>query len=348
MWADNQISEPLFFGHLVYHLINDPRDRRTMLAAAKTGHLGPTVFRSSDCGRTWKEATQPLAFPKSAEKPRVVDHTFWLTPGHASEPNVWYAGTSPQGLFRSEDGGDTWQPVAGFNEGPNYADWTALEAPPDGARLHSVNIDPRDPKHMYIGMSLGGVFETHDQGATWSPLNKGCELDWLPGQELEYGHDPHCVRVHPQHPDRLYQQNHCGVYRMDRTEGRWHRIGRNLPKEVGDIGFPMVVHPSDPERCWVFPMDGTEVWPRTSPGGKPAVFMTKDAGTTWVRQDRGLPAKNAWFTVYRQAMQMNSEGALAFGTTQGEVWLSRDEGEWWSREVDHLPRVQSIEWAQFE
>jgi hypothetical protein len=120
-----QLDGRHFFGHTVYHLVIDPRDRRTLLAAARTGHLGPTVFRSRDAGRSWIEASRPPAFPKAAEgeKGRVVDHVFWLTAGHASEPDVWYAGTSPQGLFRSEDGGDTWEPVSGFNDHPQYRLW---------------------------------------------------------------------------------------------------------------------------------------------------------------------------------------------------------------------------------
>src|SRR4030081_1451684 len=121
-----RVEGPHFLGHVIHHAVLDPRDRRTLLVAARTGHLGPTVFRSSDFGETWKEAAKPPAFPKAheGEKGRVVDHTFWLTPAHASEPNVWYAGTSPQGLFRTEDGGDTWAPVPGFNDHPMYAKWT--------------------------------------------------------------------------------------------------------------------------------------------------------------------------------------------------------------------------------
>src|SRR5512147_3286756 len=120
-----KLSTPLFLGHIVHHVVLDPRDRRTLLAAAKTGHLGPTVFRSTDLGRSWKEARRPPAFPRAAEGThgRAVDHTFWLTPGHASEPGTWYAGTSPHGLFRSEDGGVTWAPVAGFNDHPEQHKW---------------------------------------------------------------------------------------------------------------------------------------------------------------------------------------------------------------------------------
>src|SRR5215510_6668452 len=351
-WA---INGPVFLGNIAHHLVLDPRDRgegRTMLMAAKTGHLGPTVFRSTDFGETWKEASKPPAFAKAPEgqKGRVVDHVFWLTPGHASEPEVWYAGTSPQGLFRSEDGGDTWESVTGFNDHPMREKWTGGpgDGTPDGPKMHSINIDPRDPDHIYLGMSSGGVFESTDRGASWKPLNAGCVADFLPDPNPEYGHDPHCMRVHPAAPDILYQQNHCGIYRMDRNEGRWTRIGENMPKAVGDIGFPMVVHPRDPETVWVFPMDGTQVWPRTSPGGKPAVYRTTNAGKKWQRLDNGLPQGQAWVTVFRQAMTADAHNPVGiyFGTTGGEVWASLNEGDKWTCIARNLPHIYAVEAAE--
>jgi photosystem II stability/assembly factor-like uncharacterized protein len=344
-----KVAGPMFFGHIVHHLVLDPRDGRTLLAAARTGHLGPTIFRSGDFGRSWKEAAKPPAFAKAPEgkKGRVVDHTFWLTPGHASEAGSWYAGTSPQGLFRSEDGGETWTGVAGFNEHPQYAQWTGGEqdGTPDGRKLHSVIVDPRDARHLYIAMSSGGVFESTDRGAGWKPLNAGCDAEFLPDPQPEYGHDPHCVRLHPLAPDILYQQNHCGIYRMDRREGNWTRIGKRMPKKVGDIGFPIVLHPRDPNTAWVFPMDGTSVWPRTSPEGKPAAYVTRNAGKTWQRQDTGLPPAQGWFTVKRQAMSGDAHQpvGLYFGTTGGELWASRNEGGAWSCIARHLPEIYALE-----
>lgn len=344
-----KVSAPMFLGHIVYHVVLDPRDRRTMLAAARTGHLGPTVFRSTNGGRTWKEAQKPPAFRKAGpgKTPLKVNHVFWLTPGHPSEPEVWYAGSSPQGLFRSGDGGRTWAGVTGFNEHPKRYDWVGgdQDGTPDGPKLHSIQIDPRDPKHMYIGMSGGGVFESNDKGKDWAPLNKGCVADFIPRPDPEYGHDPHNLQLHPAAPDRLYQQNHCGIYRMDRAEGRWIRVGERMPRRVGDIGFPIVLDPRDPDRVWVFPMDGTSVWPRTSPGGRPALYTTRNAGKTWKRLDKGLPPSNAWFTVKRQALARDDRDKLGlyFGTTSGEIWGSRDEGESWRCLVRHLPEVYSVE-----
>ena len=343
---------PHFLGHIISHLRLDPRDGRTLLAAAKTGHLGPTIFRSTDLGRSWKEAARPPAFTAAGAgvDGRAVDHTFWLTPGPAAEPGVWYAGTSPQGLFRSDDGGVNWAPFSCLNDDLLYRKWmgTVQDGTPDGPKLHSIIIDPRDPAHLYIAMSGGGVHESTDGGKSFQPLIDGLEVvEGFDRSDATF-HDPHCLRLAPSRPDRLYQQNHCGIYRLDRPATTWQRIGRNMPAEVGDIGFPLVVHPRDADTAWVFPMDGSTVWPRTSPGGKPAVFATRDAGDTWQRLDAGLPASDAWWTVKRQALTADERDpvGLYFGTTSGELWASRDEGRSWGCIARHLPEIYAVEAAE--
>ncbi len=343
---------PHFLGHTIHHLVLDPRDGRTLLAATRTGHLGPTIVRSTDLGRHWHEAAQPPAFPKArdGEKGRVVDHTFWLTPGHASEPGVWYAGTSPQGLFRSHDGGVRWEPAFDMGAHPQFTPslGTSQDGTPDGPKLHSILVDPRDPAHLYFAMSGGGVHESRDRGRSWRPMVAG--LDVVEGFDPANiaVHDPHCVRLCPGNPDRLYQQNHCGIYRIDRPSDTWQRIGRNMPKRIGDIGFPMTVHPRNADVAWVFPMDGSSVWPRTSIGGVPAVYGTRNGGRTWQRSAAGLPERDAWWTVKRQAMA--ADGAdpvgLYFGTTSGELWSSRDEGGQWRCLAAHLPEIYAVEAGQ--
>ena len=346
--ASWELSDPMFLGHVAQHVVLDPRDGQRLVAAMRTGHLGPTVFLSDDLGESWREATRPPAFRTGERLARSVSAVFWLTPGHADQPGVWWAGGSPQGLFRSGDGGDTWEPVDGWNDHPQWETWAEWpeQNTPDGSMLHSINVDPRDAAHMYLGLSSGGVFETTDGGADWHPLNAGCQVGFGPDLFPEFGHDPHCVRLHPLLPDRIYQQNHCGIYRMDRADARWVRIGDNMPAEVGDIGFPVELHPRDPDTLWVFPMDGTDVWPRTSPDGKPSVYRSQDGGASWQRCDAGLPAR-AWMTVKRQAMTVDSGDAVGvyFGTTSGEIWASTDEGETWQRIAEHLPEIYSLEWA---
>lgn len=342
---------PHFLGHVIHQLVLDPRDGRTLLAAAKTGHLGPTIFRSTDLGRTWQEAVQPPAFARARDGGgRAVDHTFSLTPASAAEPQTWYAGTSPQGLFRSDDGGVTWAPFSCINDDPQYLEWmgTVQDGTPDGPKLHSILVDPRDPKHLYVAMSGGGVHESVDGGGHFAPLIEGLEVVEGFDAAKPTFHDPHCVRLCPSNPDRLYQQNHCGIYRLDRPGHKWARIGDSMPREVGDVGFPMVVHPRDADSAWVFPMDGQTVWPRTSPGGKPAAYGTRDAGRSWTRLDAGLPPEQAWWTVKRQAMtaDVREPVGLYLGTTSGELWLGRDEGASWTPIARHLPEIYAVETAE--
>jgi photosystem II stability/assembly factor-like uncharacterized protein len=348
---------PHFLGHTISHVKLDPRDGRTLLAAAKTGHLGPTIFRSTDFGKSWKEAKQPPAFarPGNGLPARSVDHTFWLTPGHASERDTWYAGTSPQGLFRSEDGGVTWSPLPSVNDDPQLREWmgTVQDGTPDGPKLHSITVDTRDPAHLLFAMSGGGVHESRDAGRSWRTLIKGLEVVEGFDPNTVTFHDPHCVRQCPSQPGRLYQQNHCGIYRLDgwgdaAGDGTWQRIGRKMPKRVGDVGFPMVLHPRDADTAWVFPMDAATVWPRTSPDGKPAAYVTRNGGRSWQRLDQGLPAQQAWWTVKRQAMTADAQAtpALYLGTTSGELWIGHDEGARWTNIARHLPEIYALEVAE--
>ncbi|CCQ90963.1 Glycosyl hydrolase, BNR repeat protein [Nitrospina gracilis 3/211] len=344
-----KVSGPHFLGQIINHMVLDPRDGKTLLVAASTGHLGPTIFRSTNLGRKWEEAAGPPAFARS-ENGRSVDHTFWLQPGHASQPGVWYAGTSPQGLFRTEDAGKTWEPFSSINDDPQFLRWmgTVQDGTPDGPKLHSIIIDPRDPDHFYFAMSGGGVHESFDGGKTWEVLING--LDVVDGFDRgdPMFHDPHCVRLCPSNPDRLYQQNHCGIYRLDRPSKTWERIGKKMPKKVGDIGFPIVVHPRDDNTAWVFPMDGATVWPRTAVEGKPCAYVSRNGGKTWKRLDNGFPESQAWWTVKRQAMTGDHADpvGLYVGTTSGELWMSRDEGNKWTCMARHLPEIYSVEVAE--
>ncbi len=347
-----KMSDGIMIGAVIHHMVLDPRDRRTMLMAARTGHLGPTIFRSTDFGKTWQEATKPPAFPKAPEGETgiTVDHNFWLSSAHPSEPGVWYVGTSPQGLFRSEDAGATWEPVNGFNQHPQFKTWwnPPDQAPPDGPTLHSITIDPRDANHMYLCLSGGGVFESHDQGRDWHPLNKGLISDFLPVPDAEVGHDPHRMAMSLADPNRLYQQNHCGVYRMDRADGVWVNIGKTLPKPYSDHSYPISLHPRDANTVWLFPLDGSFPLGRVSPNGKPAAFVSHNGGKTWKKQNKGFPKAHGWFSVKRQAMNVDAHDPVGvyLGTTGGEIWASRNEGEAWTRLATSLPEIYSVEVAE--
>jgi hypothetical protein len=348
-----KMSDGIMVGTVVNDMLMDPRGvSRTILMCASTGHLGPTIFRSTDLGKTWKEASQPPAFPKASEgeKGLAVHHNFWLSPGHVNEPRVWYVGTSPQGLFRSEDDGATWQPVRGFNDHPKYREWAndPVEGPPGGPTLHSIQVDPRDVKHMYLCLSGGGVFESHDQGRDWHSLNKGFHSDFMPDPEAEVGHDTHCMKINPRDPDRLYAQDHFGVYRMDRAEGVWVDIGKNLPKPYSAHSYPICTHPRERDTVYLFPLDGGFPLGRVSPDGKPAVFASYNAGKTWKRLAKGFPKRDGWFSVKRQAMNVDSHDPIGIylGTTGGEVWASTDEGKLWKRLATSLPEIYSVRPAE--
>src|SRR3989454_3454043 len=259
-----------------------PQRRLIMLVATRKGAW---LYRGDAARKTWR-----------ADGPHFLGHVIShavLDPGRAAERDVWYAGTSPQGLFRSGDGGLTWKPFSSLNDDPQFREWmgTVQDGTPDGPKLHSIIGDPRDSTHLYVAMSGGGVHESVDGGRAWKTLLKGLEVvEGFDASKPSF-HDPHCIRICPSNPDRLYQQNHCGIYRLDRPSDTWERIGKSMPERVGDIGFPMVVHPRDADTAWVFPMSGTTVSPPTSPEGMPAVYATRNGGKTWQRLDAGLPAK---------------------------------------------------------
>ena len=331
-----RVDGPHFLGHIINHLVLDPRDGRTLLAAAKTGHLGPTVFRSTDLGRTWKEAARPPAFAKApdGEKGRAVDHTFWLTPATRTSRTSGTPAPRRRGCSAPKTAASPGSRSPYINDDPQYRAWmgTVQDGTPDGPKLHSIIVDPRDPSasvFRHVGRRRARI---DGRRRHLAPLVKGLEVvEGFDRADIDLPRSA-LRALCPSNPDRLYQQNHCGIYRLDRPSDEWVRIGKNMPKQVGDIGFPMVVHPRDADTAWVFPMDGTTVWPRTSPDGKPAAYVTRNGGKTWQRLDAGLPGSQAWWTVKRQAMTADARDpvGLYFGTTSGELWMSRDEGRRWA------------------
>ena len=305
-----RVDGPHFLGHIVSHLVLDPRDGRTLLAATKTGHLGPTMFRSTDLGRTWQEVDAAAGLRQSAggrEGPRGRSHLLADAGACATNPVSGIAGTSPQGLFRS----GRWRRRRGSRSRSStttrtYREWmgTVQDGTPDGPKLHSIIIDPRDAKHMYFGMSGGGVHEIegrrqdleshhrrHGSGAGLQPRSEEPDLS----RSALRAHVPEqsgpSVSAEPLRHLPPRRRRRLGCASAAACRRRW-----------ATSVFRWWCIRATTRRLWVLPMDGTTVWPRTSPGGKPAVYTTRNAGKTWQRLDAGLPKEQAWWTVKRQAM----------------------------------------------
>lgn len=350
-----EVQGPWHLGSTCFHVVSDPRHRAHVLAAVRTPLGRPAVMVSRDGGASWEASERPPAFSEeagldgeldvwSAEQrayDRSVNQVFWLSAGHAQQPGTWFAGTSPQGLFRSDDGGRSWAPLDGLHRAPEFDGWTSIgeDRTPDGPKLHSVLVDPRDSDHMFAAMSTGGVVETRDGGASWARLQSETEAREGSGG----GSDPHRLVMAATNPDLLWMQSKHGVFKMETSESRdWEHVGS---QEHGDAGFPIAVHPADPDVAWVVPMDDSEAWTRMPKGGRACVLRTLDGGRSWERLESGLPRSPSWWTVKRQCLTVDGYDPVGvyFGTSSGEVWGSIDEGTKWKRLASGLPHVYSVE-----
>jgi photosystem II stability/assembly factor-like uncharacterized protein len=305
----------------------------TIYGAGGNEWFGPAVWRSTDLGATWTHSSQGLAYA-AGEQPIKSVWSLAARNGHL------YAGVEPAGLFRSDDRGQTWQHVAGLREHPSRPDW---QPGGGGLILHSLVLDPQDQRQIWVGISAAGVFHTADGGASWEPRNRGTRCDYLPdGQKYpEVGQCVHSVVMAPGMPDRLYQQNHCGMYRSDDGGRSWQSIEAGLPST---FGFPAAAHPRDPETLYLVPLNGDTVG-RFMPDGQAAVWRTEDGGRTWRAAREGLPGQNAFFGVLRQALATDrlEPAGVYFGTGSGTLYASADEGETWTCIAQHLPTISSVE-----
>jgi photosystem II stability/assembly factor-like uncharacterized protein len=295
--------------------------------------FGPAVWRSSDLGETWTHSSEGLAYAASEEPIKSV----WsLAPANGT----LYAGVEPAGLFRSEDGGQSWQHVAGLRDHPSRAHWHPGGG---GLILHSLVPHPTDRDQLWVAISAAGVFHTADGGTSWEPRNRGTRADFLPeGQNYpDYGQCVHCLVMAPGRPEHLYQQNHCGMYRSRDGGRRWESIEGGLPST---FGFPAAVHPREPETLYLVPLNG-DIDGRYVPDGKAAVWRTRDGGASWEALRDGLPQENVFFNVLRQAMATDTlePAGVYFGTNTGTLYASSDEGESWTCLAQHLPSVLSVE-----
>jgi hypothetical protein len=326
-------DKPRFLMEEVYSCLVDTRGGSTrLLVGSGSPHWGPHVYRSDDLGETWEETPNIMTLPEDAGT--GVQQVWQLRPGGDDEPAVVYAGTQPSALFRSEDRGETFELVRSLWDHPHRTQWGAGFG---GQAIHTVLPHPSDPARMVVAMSTGGVYRTEDARESWAPANAGIRADFMPeGQQYpEFGQCVHKVTRDPVDPDRLYAQNHGGVYRSDDGADRWVDIGESLPS---DFGFPVVAHPSEPGTLFVFPNGAGDS--RFPPDARARVWRSRDAGASWEELGKGLP-DGFYSAVLRDAMCADDAdpAGLYLGTRVGNVYVSIDAGETWSEVVRHLPDV---------
>jgi hypothetical protein len=359
-------------GMSISYAARDPRDG-TIWAAMDHAHWGPKLSRSKDGGATWENLTQ-LAYPKGARfveqhlptpnqdpnaespvtyKDAALLKVWVLAFGGKDQPGVIHAGTLPGGLFTSRDGGTTWElnlPLWNHESrgGDLFAgnatsrnQWGGTPAAMAYGEfvpgIHSIVVDPRDSKRMLIAVSCAGVVGTTDGGKTWQAMNKGVLNDYLPNPEAEWGHDPHFVTQCPGDPDRLWQQNHCGVFVSEDRAKTWKRVSK---QDVAvHFGFPIAADDKDGRTAWVVPAhsDGQ----RMAVGGGLFVARTRDGGASWESLRKGLPQENAYDVVYRHGLDARSD-RVCFGSTTGNVYISEDRGDSWRCVGSNLPPVHSV------
>jgi photosystem II stability/assembly factor-like uncharacterized protein len=326
-------------GVAVYATLIDRRGPPRLFASSCNAFFGMKVLLSTDLGKKFKETKSAPAFPK--DDGRALANIWSLEAGD-DKKDLW-CGVEPASLFRSNDGGNTWEIVPGISNHEHARKWQPGNG---GLCMHTI---VRDGKRVHLGISTGGHYLSEDGGQTFAPSNRGVGAGFVPDPFPEFGQCVHKIAAHPDAPGRLYMQNHggwpdrpgIGVLRSDDHGHTWRSISKGLPS---DFGFPIVVHPRDPDTVYVMPLAGAT---RTCPDGAPAVWRSEDGGDSWQRLARGLPRKESFFTVQRDALDIDDlkSPALYFGTTTGQLWIGRDGGEDWSCLFDSLPPVHCVKVA---
>lgn len=326
-------------GVAVYSTLVDTRGKPTIYASSCNPYFGMKILRSTDLGKSFKETKSAPAFPK--DDGRAVANIWSLEPGDGKK-ELW-CGVEPAALFKSADRGDSWEMVRGISDHEHARKWMPGNG---GLCLHTI---VRNGKEMHLGISTGGHYASDDAGATFSASNTGVGAAWAPVHYPEFGQCVHKIAAAKGAPGRLYMQNHggdpnlpdIGVMRSDDHGKTWRSISKGLPS---DFGFPIVVHPHDPDTAYVMPL---EAMTRASVGGSPAVWRTQDGGASWKRLANGLPKKDSWFTVQRDGMTIDDlkSPALYFGTTTGRLFIGKDGGEKWTCLFDALPPIHCVKAA---
>lgn len=339
------VSGPHFGGWEVFHLKGSPVDHDRLYAAPSTDWHGQVIQRSDDGGRTWAPVGNEFAYEGEPGTHQSFDGTphpwefkrVWHLEPSPIDVDTVYAGVEDAALFRSTDGGQTWQELAGLRGHGTGPQW---QPGAGGLCLHTILLDPADPDRMFVAISAAGVFRTDDAGHTWRPINRGLSSDFLPDPTAEIGHCVHRIAQHPARPDVLFMQKHWDVMRSDDAGESWHEISGNLPS---DFGFVVDVHAHEPDTVYVLPIKSdSEHYP---PEGKLRVYRSRTGGNEWEALTHGLPQRDCYLNVLRDAMAVDTLDpcGIYFGTTGGQVYASADAGDHWTAIVRDLPRILSVE-----
>jgi hypothetical protein len=333
------LGGPYFPGSAVYAMAYDARDgRRRVWAGPNSMHWGGVLRSSDDFGRTWTNPEEAnVKFPEGAGT--ALKQIWQIVPGRASEPQTLYCGVEPAAVFVSRDAGETWRLNEGLWNHPHRPEW---QPGGGGLCLHTILLDPADPARIRVAISTAGMYVSEDGGTAWRASNSGVRAVFLPDKYPEFGQCVHKVVQSKQTPDRLFLQNHWGLYRSDDRGETWTDIANGVPS---DFGFPIVMHPAQPDTAWIVPLESDEF--RCTPEGKLRVYRTRDAGASWQALSNGLPQEDAYETVLRDALAADtlSPAGVYFGTRNGKVFGSSDEGEHWTEILDGLPPVISVKAA---
>lgn len=329
-----RLRGPFFEGREIFHAILDQRSRK-IFATVNSVFFGSEMASSSNLGKTWETAEASPKF--SAESGNKLENIWHIEPGPADQPDLVYAGVAPAALFKSDDGGRSWTEMQGLSSHPTRERW---QPGAGGLCLHSIQIDPSNPRRMFIGISAVGVMATEDGGESWNMRNAGTRAEFQPEKYPEFGQCVHKLLMTKQNPSLLFQQNHCGVYRSDDGGEKWTEITEGLSS---DFGFPMALHPREPETAWVAPLKGAEF--RGPPDAKLRVYRTRNGGQSWEALTNGLPQRKAYMGIYRENMSVDALDPVGvyLGTNTGKVFFSSDEGDSWKELADNLPPVMSVE-----
>ncbi len=327
-----QIRGPFCEAWPINHVVAD-ETTQTIYCGGGNEWFGPAVWKSRDLGETWTHSSEGLKYGDDQEPVKSV----WSI---AIDSNRIFAGVEPAGLFQSTDQGQSWQHIESLTNHPTRSQWRPGGG---GLILHSIVLHPEDQSQIWIAISAAGVFYSGDNGRSWEPRNIGTRADFMPdGQNYpEFGQCVHSLVMAPDNPDLLYQQNHCGMYRSDDGGKQWKSIEEGLPSS---FGFPAAAHPRDPATLYLIPLNG-DIAGRYVPDGKAAVWRTKDHGQSWEALREGLPQRNVFFGVLRQALATDTLEPVGvyFGTNTGALYSSVDEGTHWSLIAEHLPPIYSVE-----